>query len=407
MESRPPYRPRDAATSPLYRIVLDHVESFAAERHQSADSAVPGLPAGYPAFLETIKVRIREARIKAALAASRELIILYWDLGKSIVDRQRKEGWGKAVVEHLARDLQTAFPGEGGFSPVNIWRMRAFYLAYTEGASNLSRPVTELDGVNLPRVVTEIPWGQNQELLFKLKDPIQRLWYAQKTIEHGWSRAVLVLQIESGLYARQGKAVTNFKRALPPPQSNLAQQVLKDPYTFDFLTLTDDAREREIEKGLLDHIQRFLLELGVGFAFVGRQVHLEVEGDDFYIDLLLYHLRLRCYVVIELKNRPFKPEFAGKMNFYLSAVDDQLRHKDDQPSMGMILCKSRKKLIAEYALRDTHKPIGVSAFTLTKALPENLKGTLPTIKELETELEGSTRASCSASSRDPRRKSPA
>lgn len=264
--------------------------------------------------------------------------------------------------------------------------MRAFYLAYTEEVSIQSRPVTELDGTNPPRVVTEIPWGQNQELLFKVKDPQQRLWYAKMTIEHGWSRTVLVHQIETGLFDRQGKAVTNFKRTLPPPQSDLAQQALKDPYTFDFLTLADDLRERGLEKELLDHIQRFLLELGVGFAFVGRQVHLEVEEEDFYIDLLFYHLRLRCYVVIELKNRPFKPEYAGKMNFYLSAVDDRLRHKDDQPSIGMILCKSRKKLIAEYALRDTHKPIGVSAFTLTKALPEQLKGTLPTIKDLEAEL---------------------
>jgi len=354
--------------------------------HRTAGSAAPGLPAGYPAFLEDIKVRIRAARVKAALAVNSELIGLYWYIGESIIKRQQAEGWGKSVVEHLAADLQREFPGVGGFSRQNVWYMRAFYLAWTEQASNLQRVVGELDGKNLPRVVGEIPWGQNLELLGKLKDPTQRLWYAQKTIEHGWSRPILVLQIESGLYARQGKAVTNFKRTLPPPQSDLAQQALKDPYAFDFLTLAEGAREREIEKGLLYHIQRFLLELGVGFAFVGRQVHLEVEGDDFYIDLLLYHLRLRCYVVIELKNTPFKPEYAGKMNFYLSAVDDNLRHKDDQPSIGMILCKSHKKLIAEYALRDTHKPIGVSAYKLTKALPENLKGTLPAIKDLEKEL---------------------
>jgi predicted nuclease of restriction endonuclease-like (RecB) superfamily len=354
--------------------------------HGTAVSAPSGLPARYPAFLEAIKARIREARIKAALSVNSELIGLYWHIGKSIVERQRSQGWGKSVVEHLASDLQREFPGVGGFSRQNVWYMRAFYLAWTEQTSNLQRPVGDLDGKNLPRVVGEIPWGQNLELLAKLKDPIQRLWYAQKTIEHGWSRPVLVLQIESGLYERQGQAVTNFKRTLPPPQSDLAQQALKDPYAFDFLTLADDAHERELEQGLLDHIQRFLLELGVGFAFVGRQVHLEVEEEDFYVDLLFYHLHLRCYVVIELKNRPFKPEFAGKMNFYLSAVDDRLRHKDDQPSIGIILCKSRKKLIAEYALRDTHKPIGVSSFTLTKALPENLKGTLPTIGDLEAEL---------------------
>ena len=358
---------------------------------QPAAGSVVGLPVGYAEFLEDIKSRIRAAQVKAALSASRELILLYWDLGKSIVDRQRKEGWGKAVVERLARDLQTAFPGLGGFSPENVRRMRAFYLAYTGNAAIQSRSVTELDGINPPRVMTEIPWGQNQELLFKLKDPVQRLWYAKMTVEHGWSRPVLVHQIETDLYERQGKAVTNFKRTLPPPQSDLAQQALKDPYTFDFLTLAGDAREREMEQGLFDHIQRFLLELGIGFAFVGQQVHLEVEGEDFYIDLLFYHLRLRCYVVIELKNTPFKPEYAGKMNFYLSAVDDRLRHKDDQPTIGMILCRSHKKLIAEYALRDTHKPIGVSAYKLTKALPDKLKGTLPTIKDLEAELGGSAK----------------
>ena len=351
-----------------------------------------GLPANYQEFLEGIKSRIRAAQVKAVLSANRELILLYWDLGKSIVERQRNEGWGKAVVDRLARDLQAAFPGVGGFSPENVRRMRAFYLAYSEDASIQSRPVTELDGINPPRVVTEIPWGQNQELLFKLKDPIKRLWYAKMTIEHGWSRPVLVHQIESGLYERQGKAVTNFKQTLPPQQSDLAQQALKDPYTFDFLTLAADAKERELEQGLLNHIQRFLLELGVGFAFVGRQVHLEVEGDDFYIDLLFYHLRLRCYVVIELKNTPFKPEYAGKMNFYLSAVDDRLRHKDDNPTIGIVLCKARKRLVVEYALRGTPRPIGVSAYRLTKALPEKLKGTLPTIREFEAELKREDRS---------------
>jgi len=353
---------------------------------QRSPARLNTLPKNYPQFLEDIKSRIRTARIKAALAVNSELIGLYWHIGKSIIERQRAEGWGKSVVEHLAADLQREFPGAGGFSRQNVWYMRAFYLAWTEQTSNLQRPVGDLDGKNLPRVIGKIPWGQNLELLSKLNNPIQRLWYAQKAIEHGWSRPVLVLQIESGLYERQGKAVTNFKRTLPPPQSDMAQQALKDPYAFDFLTLADDAHERDIEKGLLDHIHRFLLELGVGFAFVGRQVHLEVEGDDFYIDLLFYHLRLRCYVVIELKNTQFKPEYAGKMNFYLSAVDDRLRHKDDQPSVGIILCKSRKRLIAEYALKDTHKPIGVSTYKLIKVLPEKLKGTLPTIKELEEEL---------------------
>lgn len=349
---------------------------------------VPGLPSGYHDFLEDLKNRIRAAQVKAALSVNRELIRLYWDIGRSIIERQRTEGWGKAVVERLASDLQKAFPGIGGFSPQNVWYMRAFYMAWTEEVRKLQQPVGELDAQNLPRAVAEIPWGHNLQLLSKLKTPDLRLWYAKMAVEHGWSRAVLVHQIESGLYERQGKALTNFKRTLPPPQSDLAQETIKDPYTFDFLTLGPKARERDLEQGLLDHLQRFLIELGVGFAFVGRQVHMEVGNEDFYIDLLFYHLRLRCYVVIELKTGAFKPEYAGKMNFYLSAVDDRLRHKDDQPSVGIILCKSKNHLIAEYALRDANKPIGVAAYKLTKALPEKLKGTLPSPEELEEELEG-------------------
>lgn len=365
---------------------------------QCSQTQLRKLPNGYPEFLEEVKLRIHSAQIKASLSASREMILLYWDIGKSIVERQTREGWGKAVVERLGVDLQKEFPGVSGFSVGNLWRMRAFYISYTVdtrklaqtaqnlGGQILAQLARELDSRSMPPILLQIPWFHNVVLIEKIKDPLERLWYAHQTVEHGWSRSVLVLQIESSLYERQVKAVTNFKHTLPPPQSDLAQEAIKDPYTFDFLTLAEGAHERQLEEGLLAHIQKFLLELGVGFAFVGRQVHLEVEGDDFYIDLLFYHLRLRCFVVIELKNTPFKPEYAGKMNFYLSAVDEHLRHKDDQPSVGIILCKSRKRLVAEYALRDTHKPIGVSAFKLTKALPEKLKGTLPTIKELEAEL---------------------
>ena len=365
---------------------------------QRSTAQLDTLPKNYPQFLEDIKSRIRTAQIKAALSASREMIILYWDIGRSIIDRQTREGWGKSVVERLGVDLQKEFPGVGGFSVGNLWRMRALYISYTvdtgklvQTARDLGGPILaqlarELDGSSLPSVLLQIPWFHNVILIEKIKDPLERLWYAHQTVENGWSRPVLVLQIESGLYERQGRAVTNFKRTLPTPQSDLAQETIKDPYTFDFLTIADGAHERQLEQGLLSHIQKFLLELGVGFAFVGRQVHLEVEKEDFYIDLLFYHLRLRCFVVIELKNTQFKPEYAGKMNFYLSAVDDRLRHKDDQPSVGIILCKSRKRLIAEYALKDTHKPIGVSAYKLLKTLPEKLKGTLPAIKELEEEL---------------------
>jgi predicted nuclease of restriction endonuclease-like (RecB) superfamily len=237
------------------------------------------------------------------------------------------------------------------------------------------------------QLVAQIPWGHNVRLLDRVNDPTEREWYIRKAIEHGWSRSILEHQIDSGLYRRQGKAVTNFQRTLPPPQSDLAQQVLKDPYSFDFLTLSDDAHERSLERGLLEHIRQFLLELGVGFAFVGSQVHLEVDGQDFYLDLLFYHLRLRAFIIIDLKTVPFQPEFAGKMNFYLAAVDAQLCHPDDQPSIGLILCKTKSQVIAEYALRNTSTPIGVSSYLLTDQLPKQLQGSLPTVADLEAELQ--------------------
>ena len=299
-------------------------------------------------------------------------------------------GWlGKGHVDRLAADLQRAFPGMEGSRRSNIWRMRAFYVAYTGRTwKSAAQPAADLDGINLPQVVGEIPWGHNIVLLEKLKAPRERLWYARKAVQHGWSRATLVHQIELDLYGREGKAITNFPLTLPAPQSDLAQQTLKDPYVFDFLTLAEEARERDLERGLLEHLRDFMLELGVGFAFVGSQYHLEVDGKDYYIDLLFYHLMLRAFAVIDLKVEEFKPEFAGKMSFYLSAVDDLLRHPDDQSSIGIILCKSRGKVTVEYALRDTHKPIGVSEYRLTDALPQELKPSLPTIEELEEELKG-------------------
>jgi predicted nuclease of restriction endonuclease-like (RecB) superfamily len=248
--------------------------------------------------------------------------------------------------------------------------------------------VRELEGQNLPQVVAEIPWGHNVILFEKVKDPLERLWYAQKTIEHGWSRTILEMQIASNLYAWQGKAVTNFAATLPPAHSDLAQQTLKDPYVFDFLTLADDAHERELEGGLVGHVQKFLLELGAGFAFVGRQVHLKVGETDLYLDLLFYHLKLRCFVVIDLKMKGFAAGDAGEMNCYLSAVDDLLRHPDDKPSIGLILCRTRDRVLIEYALRDLAKPIGIAEWQtrLVQSLPEHLQGSLPTIAELEAEL---------------------
>ena len=346
------------------------------------------VPADYGDLLESLKQRIRQSQVKAALSVNRELIQLYWEIGREIVLRQQQDGWGKSTVDRLASDLQAEFPGIKGFSSRNIWRMRAFFLAYTP-VENLPQPVTELTEQILPQPVAEIPWSHNILLIEKVKDREKREWYANQTIENGWSRAVLTVQIESDLYSRQGSAVTNFEVSLPAPQSDLAQQSLKDPYVFDFLTLQADAVERDLELGLMDHVQKFLLELGAGFAFVGRQVPLSVGDDDFYLDLLFYHLHLRCFFVIDLKMEAFVPEHAGKMNFYLSAVDDQMKHDSDSPSIGLILCKTKNRIVAEYALRDLSKPIGVAQWQtqIVDSLPESLEGSLPTIEQIESELE--------------------
>ena len=331
------------------------------------------IAAGYDDFLRELKERIRSAQVRAVLAVNRELVLLYWQIGRDILTRQQQQGWGAKVVNQLANDLRMEFPQMKGFSRTNLLYMRAFAEAYP-------------DEQIVQQVVGQIPWGHNVRILDGVKDSTERLWYVQQTIEQGWSRNVLVHQISTRLYQRQGKAITNFERTLPLPQSELAQNLLKDPYTFDFLDLGEDAQERDLERALIDRIRDFLLELGVGFAFVGSQYHIEVGEQDFYLDLLFYHLRLRCFVVVELKMSDFQPEFSGKMNFYLSAVDDILRHADDQPSIGIILCRSKNQTIAEYALRDLNKPIGVSAYQLQKALPEQMKGSLPTIEELEAEL---------------------
>jgi predicted nuclease of restriction endonuclease-like (RecB) superfamily len=331
------------------------------------------LPEGYTEFFRDLKRRIKESQLKAAISANTELILLYWDIGKEILERQEKEGWGAKIIERLAVDLKNEFPDMKGFSPRNLKYMRKFASLYP-------------DFEFVQQAVAQIPWGHTVRLMELVKDAKQREWYIFKIKEHGWSRDILIHQIESGLYHRQGKGVSNFSRTLPSPQSDLARQTLKDPYLFDFLMLENDAGEREIEKQLTHHITKFLLELGAGFAFVGRQYHLEISGDDYYIDLLFYHLKLSCYVVIELKVGKFKPEYAGKLNFYLSAVDDLLKGNNDNPSIGIILCRTKDKVLAEYSLRDINKPIGVSDYKLTHAIPEEFKSSLPSIEELESEL---------------------
>ncbi len=356
------------------------------------------VPADYAEVLEAIKADIRTTQVRAAAAANRELIALYWRVGEAILTRQATAGWGSRVLDRLATDLQAAFPGVEGFSRRNLYRMRAFRLAYRpEGAlpDPSGTPPVGAFAESVPQAVAQLPWGHNVLLLERLKDADVRLWYAQAAAEHGWSRSILALQLDARLHERQGRAVTNFARTLPAPGSDLAAQALKDPYLFDFLTLAGDARERELERGLMAHVERFLLELGAGFAFVGRQVHLDVGDADFYVDLLFYHLGLRCYVVIDLKAVPFRPEFTGQLNFYCAVVDDRMRRAGDAPTIGLLLCKGKNRLVAEYALRGVTTPIGVADWTeqLTAALPDALKGSLPTVEELERELgEGAERS---------------
>jgi predicted nuclease of restriction endonuclease-like (RecB) superfamily len=404
------------------------------------------LPSTYGSLLADLKRRVRNAQVRAALSVNRELVLLYWHIGREILRSQQAEGWGAKVIERLAKDLRREFPEMSGLSSRNLKYMRAFAEAYSSGesvqqlagqfvqqlvaqlpnvkallpgkrgTSIVQQAVAQLPGEKVPQPVGQLaltkvqqpaaqlefdlppepfaslPWGHNVLLLDRVKNPADRLWYARQALAHGWSRAVLEVQIETKLHKRAGRALNNFAATLPPAQSDLAQQVLKDPYTFNFLALGPDAQERDLENALMDHIQKFLLELGVGFAFVGRQVRLEVDGEDYSLDLLFYHLRLRCFFVIDLKKEAFKPEDAGKMNFYLSAVDDQLRHDGDQPTIGLLLCRNHKRLTVEYALRNMAKPIDVAKWRtrLVSSLPRNLRSALPSVEELERNLRTSS-----------------
>jgi predicted nuclease of restriction endonuclease-like (RecB) superfamily len=331
------------------------------------------LPSDYGPWLAELKTRIHQAQQRAARSINRELVLLYWQIGRDILERQGREGWGAKVIERLSVDLRNAFPEMKGFSRANLLYMRAFAEAWP-------------DPQIVQQAVGQLPWGHNLLLLSKLKTSDLRLAYATRAIELGWSRAVLLHHIERRLLEREGQATTNFDLRLPSPSSDLAREALKDPYLFDFLGVGDEANERAIETALVDHITRFLLELGAGFAYVGRQVPLEVGGEDFFIDLLFYHLKLRCYVVIELKASAFKPDHAGQLSFYLSAVDAQMKGEHDAPTIGMILCKSKNKVVAEYALRNINQPIGVAEYQLTESLPEDLQSSLPSIEAIEKAL---------------------
>jgi predicted nuclease of restriction endonuclease-like (RecB) superfamily len=337
----------------------------------------PILPDSYTDLFQEIKEKVQQTRLRSVMAANSAMVHLYWEVGRSILLRQTEQGWGSKVVRYLAEDLQIALPDMRGLSPRNLLFMRSFAQQW---------PDAEI----VKQVVSLLPWGHIIILIQRVKDAAARDWYARQSTQYGWSRNILAMQIESRAFERQGKALNNFTSTLPPPDSDMAEQVFKDPYLFDFLGTADPRREREIEQALVDHIQRFLLELGAGFAFVGRQIHLNVEDTDFYLDLLFYHLQLRCYVVVELKVVPFDPAFVGTLNLYLSAVDDLLRHPDDKPTIGLLLCRSKRRLVVEYALRDMKKPIGVADWEtlITRDLPVEFSHALPTIAEIEAELQG-------------------
>lgn len=333
------------------------------------------LDKSYATWLRTIKQKIKLAQLKAAVSINIQLMGLYWELGRDIVQKQNEANWGDAILEQLAIDLKLSFPDMNGFSRRNLYAIRQWYLFYSA------------DNQFVPQAVAQIPWGHNRLIISKTKNAKEALFYSNATLQNGWNREQLEIQITNSYYHSKGKAITNFRNTLPDIQSALAIETLKNPYNFDFLGLENDALELEIENAMITHITKFLIELGKGFAYVGKQYQVIVSDNEYYIDLLFYHLQLRSYVVIELKAGKFKPEYAGKLNFYLSAIDTQLKHPQDNPSIGLILCKHKDKVEAEYSLRDIKKPIGISEYKLTQALPKNFKSQLPTIAQIESQLE--------------------
>ncbi len=333
------------------------------------------LAKSYTDLIESLKLEIQQARIKAHLAVNKELILLYWNIGRKILQQKEQEGWGTKVIKQIARDLQTAFPGMRGFSERNLVYMQTFAKSYPDFQFTQALPA-------------QITWYHNTTILDKITNHEQRSWYIKSTIEHGWSRNVLVHQIETNLYERQGKSLNNFKDTLPSSQSELVQQILKNPYNLEFISVDNEAKERDIEKALIIKLKDFLIELGTGFAFLGNQYHVELEGQDFYMDLLFYHVKLKNYVVIELKNTAFKPEYAGKLNFYINLVDKRIKDEQDNPTIGLLLCKEKGNLIVDYAIEGISKPMGVSEYNITRTLPDELKDQLPGLEEISRRLDG-------------------
>ncbi len=337
----------------------------------------------YVAWIEDVKNRIKHSQIKAAVKVNDVVLDLYWNLGKDIVVKQATSKWGDGFLLTMSRDLKKAFPNVAGFSVQNLKSIRYWYKFYHSDENGLqSASQIEL----IEKMVKSIPWGHNQRIMYKCSNIHEAMFYIQKTLDNGWSRTVLEHQIDSGLYERQGKAINNFQLKLPEPQSDLAEQTLKDPYNFDFLTLREKYDERELEDALVNQITQFLLELGTGFSYIGRQVHIKVGETDFYMDLLFYHVRLHCYVVVELKTEKFRPEFVGKLNFYVTAVNKNMKTEQDNQTIGILICKDKDDVVAEYALDDMSQPIGIAQYELTKALREKFKSSLPTIEEIENGL---------------------
>jgi predicted nuclease of restriction endonuclease-like (RecB) superfamily len=354
----------------------------------------------YKNWIQELKQKFQSSQIKASIAVNSTLLEFYWDLGNDIVEKQKEFNWGSDFLKQVSKDLSNEFPNIKGFSVTNISYIRRWVLFYIKDY-NIATTCGENQKTKSPQVVAKIknenwqqivakliiiPWGHNRVIISKCKDIEEALFYVNNTIKYGISRSVLVHQIESNLYKREGKAITNFSDTLPPLQSDLAKEIIKDPYNFDFLTLTQKYNERELEDALCENITKFLLELGNGFAFVGRQYKLQVGESEFRIDLLFYHLKLRCYVVVELKTVAFQPEFAGKLNFYTSAIDGEVKAKEDNPTIGLLICKSKENIVVEYALKGVEKPLGISEYELTEILPKEFKSSLPTVEELEDEL---------------------
>jgi len=351
-----------------------------------AMTKIPGsvFPKEYAEWLAEIKERVKTAQIKAQLSVNAEMLALYWFIGESIIDKLNKSSWGSQVVDRLSEDLRKAFPGMSGFGRSNLFYMKKWVEFYSH--ETVQQLVGQFNLRSIQQLVGQIPWGQNIAIITKSSSPEEAFFYVAKTIQNNWSRGILLHQIETHLFERQGRSVTNFQCTLPSPQSDRAEETLKDPYIFDFMAMTEKIHERNIENELISHIKEFLLELGSGFSFIGNQYHIEVAGKDYFLDLLFYHIYLRCFVVIEIKTVEFIPEYAGKLNYYLSAVDDLLKSEHDNPTIGLILCKHRNKLDVEYALRDINKPIGVSEYKLLQSMPDELKSSFPTVEQLEKEL---------------------